>query len=405
MSVQDMGGQFALDMQGLNRLKHTARQDPSQGVRGAAEQFEALFIQMMLKSMRDTIPQGGLMESQATDFYQSMLDQQWSQVMASRGIGLADKLVAQLERSGMVPEQAQQGSTIDELIAGIPRGAPRPLQDALLGEEPDSETPSATVPETPGGPSSHSAKAAEAAPAGFMEALEASPSGFMGELAAQPLAAATSSRDPQARDVQSRVADGARGPGALPRAQAESQAPSRTDSGPVPAHVQAFVDKLEGPARAASRQTGVPAELILAQAALETGWGRHEIAAADGRNSYNLFGIKAGSRWQGPTTEVVTHEYLNGQRTRMTDTFRVYGSFEASFTDYARLISDNPRYAGVVSAGSAEQAARALQAGGYATDPAYADKLIAVMGTLTGASAVAGSGGAAPSDSLVFLRY
>ncbi|MBE0489171.1 MAG: flagellar assembly peptidoglycan hydrolase FlgJ [Halomonas sp.] len=405
MSVQDMGGQFALDMQGLNRLKHTARQDPSQGVRGAAEQFEALFIQMMLKSMRDTIPQGGLMESQATDFYQSMLDQQWSQVMASRGIGLADKLVAQLERSGMVPELAQRGSAIDELIAGIPRGAPRPLQDALLGEEADSETPPATVPETPDGLGPRSAKAAETAPASFMEALEATPSGFMGELAAQPLAAATSYRDSLARDVQSRAADGARAPGAVPRAPAESQASSSTDSGQMPSRVQAFVDKLEGPAHAASRQTGVPAELILAQAALETGWGRHEIATADGRNSHNLFGIKAGSRWQGPTTEVVTHEYLNGQRTRVTDTFRVYGSFEASFTDYARLISDNPRYAGVVTAGSAEQAARALQAGGYATDPAYADKLIAVMGTLNGASAVAGSGGAAPSDSLVFLRY
>ena len=405
MSVQDAGSQFALDMQGLNRLKHTARQDPSQGVRGAAEQFEALFIQMMLKSMRDTIPESGLMESQATDLYQSMLDQQWSQVMASRGIGLADKLVAQLERGGMVPGQEQRGSAVDELIAGIPRGAPRPLQDALLGEEDESETPPAAAPGTPGEPESQGAKAAETAPASFMEALEASPAGFMGELAAQPLAAAPSSREPQARDVQSRVADGERTPGALPGARAE-QAPSRTDSGQVPAHVQAFVDKLEGPARAASRQTGVPAELILAQAALETGWGRHEIATAEGRNSHNLFGIKAGSRWQGPTTEVVTHEYLNGQRTRMTDTFRVYGSFEESFTDYARLISDNPRYAGVVSAGSAEQAARALQAGGYATDPAYADKLIAVMGTLNGAGAsMLASRGAPASDSLVFLRY
>ncbi|WP_302139218.1 flagellar assembly peptidoglycan hydrolase FlgJ [Halomonas alkalicola] len=406
MSVQDTGSQFALDMQGLNRLKHTARQDPSQGVRGAAEQFEALFIQMMLKSMRDTIPESGLMESQATDLYQSMLDQQWSQVMASRGIGLADKLVAQLERGGMVPGQEQRGSAVDELIAGIPRGAPRPLQDALLGEEADSETPPAAVPGTPGEPNSQGAKAAETAPASFMEALEASPAGFMGELAAQPLAAAPSSREPQARDVQSRVADGERTPGALPGARAE-QAPSRTDSGQVPAHVQAFVDKLEGPARAASRQTGVPAELILAQAALETGWGRHEIATAEGRNSHNLFGIKAGSRWQGPTTEVVTHEYLNGQRTRMTDTFRVYGSFEESFTDYARLISDNPRYAGVVSAGSAEQAARALQAGGYATDPAYADKLIAVMGTLNGAAGTSmlASRSAPASDSLVFLGY
>ena len=407
MSVQDMGSQFALDMQGLDRLKHTARQDPSKGVRGAAEQFEALFIQMMLKSMRDTIPQSDLLESQATDFYQSLMDQQWSQVMASRGIGLADSLVAQLERSGMVPEQAQRGSATDELIAGIPRGAPRPLKDALLDDdaavEEASSDEAASAPAAGEPDSARRANPADAAPpAGFMEALKTAPSGFMGEVATQPLAAASSSRDPLPRDAQSRGADGARGAGAV---SGDSRATSSTASGQVPAHVQAFVDKLKEPARAASRQTGVPAELILAQAALETGWGRHEIANADGRNSHNLFGIKAGSRWQGPTTEVATHEYLNGKRTRVNDTFRVYGSFEESFTDYARLISDNPRYAGVVTAGSAEQAARSLQAGGYATDPAYADKLIAVMGTLNGATAVAGAGGSAPSDSLVFLRY
>ncbi|PMR70508.1 flagellar assembly peptidoglycan hydrolase FlgJ, partial [Halomonas heilongjiangensis] len=158
------------------------------------------------------------------------------------------------------------------------------------------------------------------------------------------------------------------------------------------------LDRLSGPARAAGRTTGVPAELILAQAALETGWGRHEIATAEGRNSHNLFGIKAGSGWQGATTEVTTHEYLNGRRTKVTDSFRVYDSFEAAFTDYARLIGDNPRYARVTTAPSAEQAARELQAGGYATDPAYADKLIAVMNTL---------GPTAPraDESLVFFSY
>ncbi|WP_404298400.1 flagellar assembly peptidoglycan hydrolase FlgJ [Halomonas sp.] len=403
MSVQDMGSQFALDMQGLDRLKHTARQDPSKGVRGAAEQFEALFIQMMLKSMRDTIPQSGLIDSQATDFYQSLMDQQWSQVMATRGIGLADSLVAQLERSGMVPEQPQRGSAIDELIAGIPRGAPRPLQDALR-EDRDMASSAAEETASKEPASTEVVSMADTVPpADFMEALKAAPSGFMGEIATQPLAAAPASRDPLLRDAQGPDAASARE--AVGRTQAESQASSTTSHRQVPAHVQAFVDKLEGPARAASRQTGVPAELILAQAALETGWGRHEIATADGRNSHNLFGIKAGSRWQGSTTEVATHEYLNGQRTRVNDTFRVYGSFEESFTDYARLISDNPRYAGVVTAGSAEQAARSLQAGGYATDPAYADKLIAVMGTLSGANALAGAGGTTPSDSLVFLRY
>lgn len=399
MSVQDMGSQFALDMQGLSRLKHTARQDPSQGVRGAAEQFEALFIQMMLKSMRDTIPQSGLMESQATDLYQSMLDQQWSQVMASRGIGLADKLVSQLERSGMVPGQEQRGSAVDEVIAGIPRGAPRPLQDALFDngvDEAEGVGQASSSDRSSAGPDG-TERAAELAapPASFLDALEAAPTGFMGELAAKPQAASRQAQDGRAVGEASRAA--------APASSGEALSRSRRDG--TPGHVQAFIDKLSAPAQAASRRTGVPAELILAQAALETGWGRHEIATADGRNSHNLFGIKAGSRWQGPTTEVVTHEYLNGRRTQVTDTFRVYGSFEEAFTDYARLIGNNPRYSGVVAATSAEQAARALQNGGYATDPAYADKLIAVMGTLGGAGALAASGGPAPADSLVFLRY
>ena len=367
-------GQFALDMQGLQRLKHSARQDPSQGVRGAAEQFEALFIQMMLKSMRDAVPTSGLIDSQQTEFYQSLLDQQWSQTMASRGIGLADSLVAQLERSGMVPAKEQKGSAVDELIAGIPRGAPRPLQDAL---HPDADS---------GDEEKHEAASVDGAepapvPAGFMEALNSAPAGFMERMAAVPAG------EPEARD------DVPRDPAPATR-QADSAANSANTA---PDHVQAFLDRLSDPAQAASRTTGVPAELILAQAALETGWGRHEIAAADGRNSHNLFGIKAGSHWQGPTTEITTHEYLNGQRTRVSDSFRVYGSFEEAFTDYARLIGDNPRYERVTTAPSAEQAARELQAGGYATDPAYADKLIAVMDTL---------GPMAPaSDSLVFLRY
>ncbi|SEL74440.1 flagellar assembly peptidoglycan hydrolase FlgJ [Halomonas daqiaonensis] len=320
----NIDGQFALDMQGLQRLKHTARQDPSGGAGEAAKQFEALFIQMMMKSMREAMPTSGLLDSKQTDFYQSLLDKQWSQTLANRGIGLADTLVAELEGRGFVPpQQASEGTDIESLIAGIPQGSPRVLTDAIQPEAADDK---ATMPQQ-----------------------------FLDELMAIPAGASSDS------DV-----DGSR------------QA-TRND---LPAHVQNFLDRLEAPAQAASRSTGVPAELILAQAALETGWGRHEIATRDGGNSYNLFGIKAGSRWQGETTEITTHEVFDGQRQRIRDDFRVYGSFEEAFTDYARLISENSRYAAVTTAGSAEQAAKALQQGGYATDPAYADKLIAVMDTM-----------------------
>ncbi len=375
MAIQDMSSQFALDMQGLERLKHTARNDEAAGLRGAAQQFEALFLQMMLKSMRDTIPSGGLLDSQQGEFYQSMLDQQWAQTMAGRGIGLADHLVAQLEKQlGIAPARAVVADTeLGELIAGIPRGTPRVLKDAL---QPESE-PDADKPITEDGVASQESAAEPVAlPASFLDELEAVRGGFMAALDAQLPAAASPP----------------------PSSENRPTPPVRETRAGVPAgeHVQRFMERLSAPAQAASRRTGVPAELILAQAALETGWGRHEIPTADGSNSYNLFGIKAGSSWQGRTTDVTTHEYINGRRTRMVDTFRVYGSFEEAFTDYARLIGNNPRYAAVTTAGDAAQAARALQAGGYATDPAYADKLIAVMDTM---------GPMRMRDSLVFFSY
>ncbi|MCE8037358.1 flagellar assembly peptidoglycan hydrolase FlgJ [Halomonas daqingensis] len=375
MSIQDMGSQFALDVQGLERLKHTARHDEAAGLRGAAQQFEALFLQMMLKSMRDTIPSGGMLDSQQAEFHQSMMDQQWAQTMAGRGIGLADHLVAQLENQlGLSsPRSGVADRELSELIAGIPRGTPRVLQDALQpaaeGEERPTER-AATNSEQEADPVTM--------PAHFLEELDAVRGGFMAALDARLPASAQAPAVPAGSS-----------PAAGPSARSGS-------TGQGQEHVQRFMERLSAPAQAASRKTGVPAELILAQAALETGWGRHEIATASGGNSYNLFGIKAGSSWKGRTTDIVTHEYINGQRTRVVDTFRVYNSFEEAFTDYARLIGNNPRYAAVTTAGTAEQAARALQAGGYATDPAYADKLIAVMNSM---------GSVRPRDSLVFFSY
>lgn len=326
MSANDMTSQFALDMNGFQRLQHTARVDPEAGVNGAAEQFEALFIQMMMKSMRDATPSSGLMNSSATDTYQSMLDQQWSQVMASRGMGLADVLVEQLERQGAISKaQPNADQELQALIAGIPRGTPRVLDDSNVAN-----------PDTMG--TQH----------------KQGSSRFLAELEA--------------------IRQGVEKGNAVDESALNQQGQTTAS-----AHVDQFMQTLAAPAQAASVTTGVPAELILAQAALETGWGRHEIATRNGNNSHNLFGIKAGSHWQGETTDIVTHEYINGRRTQVVDTFRVYESFEHAFTDYASLISNNPRYAGVVQAPSAEQAAQELQRGGYATDPRYADKLVAVM--------------------------
>jgi flagellar protein FlgJ len=144
----------------------------------------------------------------------------------------------------------------------------------------------------------------------------------------------------------------------------------------------AFVSHHTQAARAAQQETGIPAEFMISQAALESGWGRKEIRHADGSSAHNLFGIKAGANWKGPVAEVTTTEFVNGKPVKVKAKFRAYGSYAESFADYARLMKDSPRYAQVKAGGTDAQAfAQGLQRAGYATDPQYADKLSRVINT------------------------
>lgn len=140
-----------------------------------------------------------------------------------------------------------------------------------------------------------------------------------------------------------------------------------------------FVNRVWSHAVDAAQAIGVQPQFIVGQAALESGWGRYEIRTADGQPSHNLFGIKAGGNWKGPSVEKSTIEYVNGVAVKTTDKFRVYASYSESFRDYANLLRDNSRYAGVIGQGDAKGFAQGLQRGGYATDPAYADKLVSVI--------------------------
>jgi flagellar protein FlgJ len=129
----------------------------------------------------------------------------------------------------------------------------------------------------------------------------------------------------------------------------------------------------------AAQALGVQPQFMVGQAALETGWGWHEIRTADGQPSHNLFGIKAGKGWKGPTVEKTATVDVNGVATKVVNRFRVYASYSEGFRDYANLLRDNARYAGVIGQGDARGFARGLQRGGYATDSAYADKLVSVI--------------------------
>ncbi len=138
------------------------------------------------------------------------------------------------------------------------------------------------------------------------------------------------------------------------------------------AEQQDFLDQVAPLAQEAGAKLGVSPDLLAAQAALETGWGKSP-------NGNNLFGIKAGSKWQGDVAQATTTEYEQGQAVQRKEAFRAYPDAATSFKDFTQLLMNNPRYQGALQAGGNAQAyAQGLQRGGYATDPAYADKLVRV---------------------------
>jgi flagellar protein FlgJ len=152
-------------------------------------------------------------------------------------------------------------------------------------------------------------------------------------------------------------------------------------SGPTPIAVSKddFIRNMRPHAERAAREIGVDPDALLAQAALETGWGRSVPCTVNGECSFNLFGIKAGSQWSGATVNVPTLEFEEGVAVRKVERFRAYGSPADSFRDYAALIGGSSRYANARGTGENVAAfAAALQQGGYATDPNYAQKIAAV---------------------------
>jgi len=277
----------------------------------------------MMKSMREATPQDGMMDSQETKTFTSMLDQQMSQKLAKRGIGLADVLVRQLNVQAKGEQLTQQ---MDQQALAIGGGNAAPSGATGTGASSD----------------------------GIMSSLDA--------LRARRSADTLSTDRP-----------------ATSAASAVTSAAGSNNAG-KPAHVRAFQDKLAGPAQEAEAATGVPAKFMLGQAALETGWGKREIRNADGSSSNNLFGIKAGPGWKGKVATAVTTEYVNGKPHARVEKFRAYETHADAFKDYARMISNNPRYEKVLAhGGDATAFAHGLQRAGYATDPQYAAKLSRII--------------------------
>ena len=143
----------------------------------------------------------------------------------------------------------------------------------------------------------------------------------------------------------------------------------------APGNGRDFVNRVWPHAVGAADALGVPARFLVAHSALESGWGRSEIRKADGSPTYNLFGVKAGRSWTGSSVEASTTEYVDGVVQTVREKFRAYASYAEAFQDYAKLLRGNPRFSAVLGQQDGTGFARSLQQAGYATDPAYADKL------------------------------
>jgi peptidoglycan hydrolase FlgJ len=310
----DISKRFALDTNGFDAMRSAVKNSPLAGAKMAARQFDAVFMQMMLKSMQDATPSNGMLDSETSKTYMSMLDQQLAQQLSNKGVGMADKMLGQLLRNQGI-KVGPDGQAINNDANGTTSASGSINTNAMLNML---------------------ATQAYASQHGTGASLAQNQQNF----------------NPDDSDIDYDGDDRQR----------------------------AFVDKLGNAAKTASAASGIPARFILSHAALESGWGRHEIRNTDGTTSHNVFGIKAGKSWTGPTVTASTTEYVDGVAQKVKAKFRAYGSYEDAMVDYTNLLKNNPRYAGTIaSSHDAAGFATGLQRAGYATDPAYAKKLVKIM--------------------------
>ncbi|MEN5060095.1 flagellar assembly peptidoglycan hydrolase FlgJ [Luteimonas sp. TWI1416] len=312
----------------------------------AARQFEGVFAQMLIKSMRDASFGDALFPGE-NQLYRDLYDQKLAKSLTDGpGLGLAKTIARQLGGA----EAAPALDTRLNPTAPLPPATAAPGDRSLLPETLGARTLDLIAGRT-------DVSGETASPASPMD-------GFIDRLLArvQPAASAAGA-------AATALVPGAAALESASRAAADRLG-ARTPEG--------FVASIWSHAQSAARELGVDARALVAQAALETGWGRRMIRQDDGGTAHNLFGIKA-TGWQGERATASTHEYRNGVRRDERAQFRAYASPAESFADYVRLLKQTPRYRQALeSGGDVRRFASALQQAGYATDPRYADKISAI---------------------------
>ncbi len=303
VSMASLNANTYSDLNGLASLKNNPKSP--QAIHGVAEQIDALFLQMMLKSMRQASAEVGEHQSNELGMYQDLFDKQIALAISARGgLGIGAMIARQL--------QAQAGG-----------GAAVPGAAGLNGRAAAYPRPAVAM-----------------AGRGYAPAISPAPAG-----------------------------------GAGPASAAAADAPATTL-----ATAAAFVSRVLPAIRSAAQALGVNPVGMLAQAVLETGWGRRMARTPSGAPSLNLFGIKADVGWDGARAGASTVEFSGGIASMRSAAFRAYGSIEESVADFTRLLKDSPRYRHAVAAGQNVQAyIDGIARSGYATDPGYANKLNGIL--------------------------
>ncbi|WP_187265407.1 flagellar assembly peptidoglycan hydrolase FlgJ [Reinekea thalattae] len=319
------------DLSGLNSIKQGARKDDPEALKAVAQQFESMFMGMVLKSMREAndVLRSDLLNSSETDFYRQMHDEQLSLTLSQQGgFGLADVIYKQLTDTGRV-----KLSDIDL----------EPFEQNLMQRK-------------------------------SVESEGQSESDFIESLGIQLNSSLFDGSQNDITESPKQASDVSKSAGDEVSNMVTPLSQYLNFDGP-----KDFIKKMLPLAEKAADAIGVSAKVLVAQAALETGWGDKQIKTESGDSSFNFFGIKANHNWQGESASTLTTEYIDGHAIKINEPFRAYSDPQQSFDDYAQFITQHDRYnSAVENADDDASYVTELQNAGYATDPQYAEKIITI---------------------------
>lgn len=371
MISESVNSRVYTDFNGLANLKASAREESPEAIKQVAKEFESTFVEMMLKSLRDASSGDGLMENDGSRMYQDMFDKQIAVDISERGdFGVAKVIEAQLTKDqgkkDSTPEKTHQMPTVEAGVEGF-----GPSTQTTDNYNYSSVLNSGTI-----------RSAFTSAQIAEQQKVQQKTQKKVETAAVTPIIDLNkSSLQNNTSSIYEQVK----------QQQETRQAIANVTSVAKPAVVagyerskfnspEEFIETMRPHAERAAEQIGVSPDLLIAQAALETGWGKKVIKNSDGSNSHNLFGIKASHAWEGDSVNVGSLEYRDGVAKKEVSAFRSYPSFTESFDDYVDFIKNQSRYEGAVeNADDSKAYIKGLQQAGYATDPNYANKVMNIL--------------------------